>query len=243
MTIVFINGVPDTPALWQPLIDALKLNAKDYLAPALPGFVTPAPSGFSGSKDAYAEWLIGVLEDEYKISGPIDLVGHDWGALFCVRAASLRPDLIRSWVAINAVPSTDYQWHKVALYWQKPVIGDLMMLLTGKSEVKKRLMATGMPEAVAETESQNWGPSIKRSLLRLYRTAYGLADWSVGLEKLPRNGLVIWGLHDPFISVEFGERFCEENGFPLEVLEGSGHWTVCQRPKRVANMLKRHWAS
>lgn len=241
MTIIFINGAPDTPAIWRPLIQALNLKEGEYLAPALPGFVTPAPSGFSCSKEEYAEWLVGVIEKEYQKSGPVDLVGHDWGALFCIRAATLRPDLIRSWVAANAVPSTDYQWHKLALNWRKPGVGELMMLFTSKTEMKNRLVNTGMPEEIAEIEAHNWGRPIKRSLLKLYRTAYGLTDWTVDLDKLPRKGLVIWGKHDPFIPLEFGVRFCKEQGFPIRILEVSGHWTVCQRPVRVAKFLRNHW--
>ena len=44
---VFIHGVPDTPHLWKPLVAALGLQPSEYFAPALPGFGTPLPKGFS----------------------------------------------------------------------------------------------------------------------------------------------------------------------------------------------------
>ncbi|MCA8903882.1 MAG: alpha/beta hydrolase, partial [Hyphomonas sp.] len=73
--IVFIHGVPDTPALWAPLTGALGLQPADYSAPALPGFGTPLPAGFSCTKDAYAEHLVGHIE---ALGTKVHLVGHDW---------------------------------------------------------------------------------------------------------------------------------------------------------------------
>ena len=102
--IVFVHGVPDTPALWGAAIDALGLQAGDYIAPALPGFGVPVPDGFTRTKDAYADWLVRQIE---AVGTPVDLVGHDWGALLSLRAASLRPDLIRSWCVTNAVIDPD----------------------------------------------------------------------------------------------------------------------------------------
>ena len=53
--IVFVHGVPDTPALWEPLIAALGLKPGEWLAPALPGFGRAVPAGFTCTKDAYAD--------------------------------------------------------------------------------------------------------------------------------------------------------------------------------------------
>ncbi len=54
------------------------------------------------------------IESVANRSGPVDLVAHDWGALITLRAISLRPDLIRSWAIISAVPHPDNLWHSTA---------------------------------------------------------------------------------------------------------------------------------
>ena len=93
--ILFVHGVPDTPALWNPLIAALGLKPGDYLAPALPGFGTEKPAGFRSTKDEYAAWLVAQME---AAGGPVHIVGHDWGALLTLRAASLRPRI--RWISV-----------------------------------------------------------------------------------------------------------------------------------------------
>src|SRR3954468_6953618 len=93
MPAVLVHGVPETPAIWEPLVS--HLHRDDVITPQFPGFGCPRPDGFGATKEEYVEWLIGELE---AIDGPIDLVGHDWGGGLTVRLVSTRPDLVRSWV-------------------------------------------------------------------------------------------------------------------------------------------------
>jgi pimeloyl-ACP methyl ester carboxylesterase len=55
----------------------------------------------------------------------VDLVGHDWGGGFTLRAASLRPDLLHSWVSYAAgVGDVEFRWHEFAKIWQTPGAGE-----------------------------------------------------------------------------------------------------------------------
>ena len=40
---LFLHGVPDSPAIWRPLLAALDLGDTPVAAPALPGFTAPLP--------------------------------------------------------------------------------------------------------------------------------------------------------------------------------------------------------
>ena len=113
MPAVFVHGVPDTEHVWHRVIAAL--GRRDVMTLRLPGFAGPVPEGFPATKDAYAEWLV---EQVAKVGTPVDLVGHDWGALLVLRAASLRPDLVRSWTAGGAPLDPEYEWHEAARLWQ-----------------------------------------------------------------------------------------------------------------------------
>ena len=101
MTAVLVHGVPDTRALWSPVV--ARLGDVPVVTPALPGFGVDTPPGFTGTRDAYAAWLIAEIE---AIGAPVNLVGHDWGALLVQRVAALRPDLLRT-LAFGSGPLDD----------------------------------------------------------------------------------------------------------------------------------------
>jgi pimeloyl-ACP methyl ester carboxylesterase len=65
------------------------------VAVTLPGFGTARPDGFTASKDAYADWLGEILS---QVDKPVDVVGHDLGALMTLRVASAFDVPLRSWV-------------------------------------------------------------------------------------------------------------------------------------------------
>ena len=95
MPTVLVHGVPETPALWDPL--RAHLAREEVVALQLPGFGCSRPAGFGATKEEYVSWLVAELE-KARADGEIDLVGHDWGGGFVVRVVSTRPDLVRSWV-------------------------------------------------------------------------------------------------------------------------------------------------
>src|SRR3954447_11410608 len=80
VTVVFVNGNPETAGIWSPLI--AELGRADVVSLAPPGFGAPVPDGFGATADEYLAWLTTELE---AIGEPVDLVGHDWGAMHSLR--------------------------------------------------------------------------------------------------------------------------------------------------------------
>ncbi len=72
-TKIFLHGVPDTPAIWDPLRTALGDTDASMHFPAMPGFVDPTPSGFETTKDGYAEWFVELIRAEHE--RPMRVVG------------------------------------------------------------------------------------------------------------------------------------------------------------------------
>lgn len=240
---IFVHGVPDTPAMWEPLISALGPESGPFLCPALPGFSTPIPEGFTCTKEAYADWLVDYIETNREGSEPVDLVGHDWGAILVIRAAWLRPDLVRSWAVANALPEPNYQWHRTARIWQTLLLGELFMAMTSQKRLASALDQAGLPRELAKEEASHWTPDMRRAILRLYRSARNVADeWTKDLERLPDRGLVFWGDDDPFVPVETAERFCKHLNVPLHRNASTGHWSIVERADRFAELLRSHWA-
>jgi Predicted hydrolases or acyltransferases (alpha/beta hydrolase superfamily) len=244
---LFLHGVPDSPAIWRPLLGRLDLGDAPVAVPALPGFTGPLPAGFSATKEAYADWAIGEAEALFAKHGPIDIVGHDWGALIAQRVAMLRPDLIRSWAASNAVIDPDYRGHRIARIWNTPVLGEIFMALSKPAALAKGLADQGLPPDIAAEEAAQWASKDKRrAILRLYRSAKGLSfekDWARDIGRLPASGALLWGANDPYVALAVAERFAARTGTPLTVIDGAGHWAIAERPGEVAAALAHFWMS
>ncbi len=242
---IFFHGVPDSPIIWSPVLNALGLDANTVTTPALPGFQDPHPKGFGGTKDDYADWAVGIVRDKFEVSGPVDIVGHDWGALITQRVSMLVPEMIRSWVIASAVISPDYYGHRIARMWNTPIVGELLMAITSGNKIEKSLIGDGVPEAIAKEEAQHWRkPHMRRSILGLYRSANGLRfqrDWCQDLERSPSAGMFIWGEHDQFVPPSVASGFVERRGYPLTVIPDSGHFVLAEKPKEFASALRNFW--
>ena len=89
MAVVLVHGNPETPIIWEPFVAAL--GRDDVHTPQLPGFGCPTPAGFGATKEEYAAWLEGEVATVAASSGPVDLVGHDWGGCLVPYVAARRP--------------------------------------------------------------------------------------------------------------------------------------------------------
>ena len=244
MTVVFVHGVPETAGIWDRLRGRV---AADSVALALPGFGCPRPSDFVATKDAYADWLIGELEG---IDGPIDLVGHDWGGGHVMRIAMERPELIRSWATdIAGGMDPEYVWHDMAQAWQTPGVGEQAVAGMVDAPVEARAQqfeSLGMSKAIAAQVAAGVDEAMGKSVLALYRSAAqpAMGNWGKRLpEAAAKPGLVIIATEDHYVGGEpLGRRSAERAGAKVAMLEGLGHWWMCQDPKRGAAVLNEFWA-
>jgi pimeloyl-ACP methyl ester carboxylesterase len=89
VTAVFVNGNPESAAIWDLL--GAELDEPDVVRLSPPGFGAPIPDGFACTLSAYRDWLVAELE---ALGEPVDLVGHDVGGSTVVSVAMTRPDLL-----------------------------------------------------------------------------------------------------------------------------------------------------
>ena len=164
MTVVLVHGVPDTERVWHAVLAGL--GRRDVVTLSLPGFGCPEPADFAATKDAYAAWLVGQIAARGEA---VDLVGHDWGAILVLRAACLRPDLVRSWAAGAAPLDPDYVWHKTARLWQTPEVGEHVMTKFTAAALEKGLAAEGVPPADARETGARVDDTMKRAPVRFAR--------------------------------------------------------------------------
>jgi pimeloyl-ACP methyl ester carboxylesterase len=233
---VFVHGVPDTAALWAPLLDPL--DRDDVVCLSLPGFGTAVPSGFGCTKDEYATWLADELRT---YAEPVDLVGHDWGSILVQRVATTDPELLRSWVLADGAVSEVFKWHDLAQRWQTPEVGEQIMELMTGDAVVDALREAGHPDPTGAVTHID--DTMKAAVLALYRSAVGIAEeWTPGPVPHERPALVLWGDRDTYGAPGYGRAAASGAGAEFVVLD-AGHWSVVQRPEVAASELMRFWAA
>jgi pimeloyl-ACP methyl ester carboxylesterase len=238
MPAVFVHGVPETHHVWDPI--HAHLSRKDIVAVDMPGFGAPLPAGFDSTKEAYAAWLTAEVE---KIGEPVDLVGHDWGSLLTLRVASTRPDLIRTWTGGGGAVHPDYVWHDMARMWQTPEVGEQVLKAMTPDALGAALTGAGVAEPDAAQMASAIDDTMKDCILRLYRSAINVGqEWWADLKNIPPNGLLIWGVDDPYMPVSYAEKLAAYTGAHLHSLPSTGHWWPLQRPAEAAAALEQHWA-
>jgi pimeloyl-ACP methyl ester carboxylesterase len=241
MPIVLVHGNPETDAIWDDL--RAQLGRSDVVALSPPGFGAPVPEGFGATSDEYVDWLARELE---AIEGPIDLLGHDWGGGHVLRLVATRPELVRSWMTdIAGCFDPEYVWHDLAQVWQTPGVGEAaveQMVATPAEQRAQRYESLGMSKDVAARVAAATDTAMGRCILTLYRSAAQpkMAEWGADLSKArSRPGLAIIPTEDHYTGGEaLARRTAERAGARVAVLDGLGHWWMCQDPKRGAEVIR-----
>ncbi len=245
MPIVLVHGVPETPALWDPLRGHLARD--DVVALQLPGFGCDPPPGFGATKEEYVSWLVAELET-LAADGEIELVGHDWGGGLVVRLVSTRPDLVRSWVTdAAALGDPGFEWHELAKVWQTPDAGEAFweqQLALPPEQGAVTLESLGVPADQALIMAGWPDATMVDCILALYRSAVGVGrEWAGDFENVPAPGLVLVPSDDVFLSASGARSGAGRAGAKVADLAGLGHWWMLQDPERGAAVLQNFWAS
>lgn len=240
--IVFVHGVPETAAIWNKVRAAID---RESVALALPGFGCPRPEGFGASKDDYVDWLLGELDH---IDGPIDLVGHDWGAGLTYRVATAHGDRLHSWVAdIGNIAHPDYEWHDVGKLWQTPGEGEAFVESQNAAAPEERASlfeAMGLSHGDAMEMAEASDATMGACILALYRSATPnphdhWGPWT----PTSAPGLVLHPADDIFGDEKQAAEVAAALGAQFKCIEGSGHFWPYQAPDAAAAILASFWAA
>lgn len=228
MPVVFVHGNPETSAIWEGLITALKRDDVITLSP--PGFGAPVPEGWMATRAEYIAWLTGELA---AIEGPIDLVGHDFGGGHVLGFLLQNPDVVQSWcVDVIGIMHPDYIWHNYGQVWQTPVKGEES--IAGMVSATEGMMA-------------NVDATMGECILKLYRDSAqpALANAGKAIERLQaKPGMCINAEKDDLVgSDQMAQEMADRAGARVVHLSGVGHWWMKEDPTRGAATLEAFWAS
>ncbi len=237
--IVLVHGVPETADLWNKLRPHLQ---GDSVALSLPGFGCERPAGFAATKDDYANWLVQELS---KINEPIDLIGHDWGALLTYRVATNHGELLHSWAAeLSNALHPSYVWHDFAQIWQTPGDGEEFFKnqLTQPIEARAAVFEMfGVAKNDATELADKADETMSSCILDLYRSATPnpYATWGAQISKTIAPGMVLIPTEDPFGDETASLEMASMLGATTSKLEGLSHWWMLQDPERAAGTINQ----
>jgi pimeloyl-ACP methyl ester carboxylesterase len=243
---VFVHGFPETSGLWDSLGRVLD---RDSIALAMPGFGTPRPTGFTATKDAYAEWLADELSG---LQEPIDLVGHDVGALIALRVVTAFDVPLRSYVVdVAPIFHPDFVWPERVRRLQMPGVGEDLLKATREADpgdpdsTSSRLAAAGVPVDEAKAMGEAHDETMSRSILDFYRSAVPnvAADWWKDVDgPTASRGLILLPPDPPEVeSMSF--EIAQQLGAETARLDDLEHCWMAEAPEEVAPVLQRFWSS
>jgi pimeloyl-ACP methyl ester carboxylesterase len=245
VTVVFVHGFPETKAIWDPLRDIVD---DDAVAVALPGFGAERPDGFSATKDAYAEWLGELL---VRVDEPVDLVGHDVGALLTMRVASAFDLPLRSWtVDVANIFHPEFAWPQQVHELQTSGIGEEMLRVGREADdddpqsTASRLIGAGVPHDLAGDIGAAHDGVMSRSMLDFYRSAVpnvAAGWWKASTGPTRSRGLVLL-LPDPPDEEAMSLAVADRLGAETARLDLNHCW-MAEAPESVASALQRFWSS
>lgn len=239
--VLLLHGWPDLWFSWEDTMHALAQRGYHVFAPDQRGY------GRSSKPPRVGDYALPNLTAdiaqfiERLQTGPVHLVGHDWGGAVAWSLALTRPDLVRSLTAVNAPHPWVFakslltrpaqllrSWYMVM--FQLPGLAELL-LGSFDAKLQSLLLAHGVPiddpELLARYREQWRNPGAIRMPLAWYRALFrgSLNREALAMrQKVKVPTLVVWGEQDPAFArgtAEASVRWCEQA--ELHTFPG-GHW-------------------
>ena len=169
------------------------------------------------------------------------MVIHDIGGVVGLAFAITYPHKVKSLTIMDTTFFSDYEWHAMAKTWRKPILGELVMYLMGRSKfsaaMKKSAPILTNAQIQSNYDSLTWRN--RRMILRFYRALDPVIfrKWEGQLQTLSQRfpTQVIWGEKDAFLPVALSRRFGTDN---VHVLEDTGHWPMLEQANEVHRLIR-----
>ena len=243
-TIVFLHGIPSSSFLWRKVIDHLQQEFTCFAVDMLGYGDSDKPKdkdlSITAQAEYIAQWSEAVGLDEFH------LVGHDIGGGVAQLLALRHPEKVRRLVLIDTIaydswPVPDIDRLKDA-QWD-----DLLRSRDLRSGFRRALEAGLFNKSLVTDELLEGyvGPFLgqegRAAYLRCARTlkTNHLSDYSQEIEALSNPTLVLWGQHDQYQELRFGERLSNAlANHQLEVCPNGSHFLPEDQPSWVAERIR-----
>jgi pimeloyl-ACP methyl ester carboxylesterase len=240
--VVFVHGNPGSGEDWATFIPQVGEFSR-VIAPDMPGYGNAdRPKDFDYTIEGYARHLALVLE-QLDID-KAHLVLHDFGGSWGLQFANDHPERVASMTMFNIGATPGYRWHKYALIYRIPILGELFQLFATRWAFRTLLnLDNPKPFPVEFTDRMfdhsDWGMS--RGMLKLYRATPDIGKKSVELVGILKErsipALVLWGEGDKYLPVSYASKQKDFYDVEVHTLPGCGHWPMIDEPELVVELL------
>ncbi|OBK37716.1 epoxide hydrolase [Mycobacterium sp. 1165196.3] len=254
VTVMLIHGFPQNWWLWHQLIQPLTEDGLRVLCPDLRGAGWSSVPRGRYYKSDMADDLAIVLER--LDTGPVHLVGHDWGGPVAFLLMLRHPKMVRGFFGLNTVGPWYViddaflrglwsLWYQLAL--SLPVLGQRLI---GDSKgrflamLSRWLGAGFVPEDMPLYIQLMGDPSRALAASRWYRTAQcrEIPRWLRGQYAQCRIDVpvrLLRGAKDPVITSTLLRGYNSRmSDLEVETIQDVGHWIVEERPELVLQRLR-----
>lgn len=243
--VLLLHGFPDRAELWRDVGVRLREGGRRTLALDLPGFgESSAPIGRANYRADRVVGQIAELLSVLEAGGPVDVIGHDWGAYLSWCIALTRPDLVRRHVAISVGHPRAFV--RAGLEQKRKSGYMLLFVIPGLAE---RVLSAGNFRRVRKNmgESHPDIETVIADLSRPGRLTAGLSWYrgnffSTPFRRWPRcrvPTLGVWPTADRYLAedqmVRSGRYLDAEWRYAR--MEGLGHWPQLQAPEQLADLV------
>jgi pimeloyl-ACP methyl ester carboxylesterase len=252
--ILCLHGFPDIPASFDPLAGLLVAAGRRVVAPWLRGYHPSTLAGPHTIAQLAADLL--AVADAVSPDAPVDVIGHDWGAVATYAACARAPGRIRRAVTL-AVP------HPASFLRNLPrqpfQVGRSWYMLLFQLPHAAEWALLRRDGALVERLWRDWSPgytppaghldAVKRALaaslpapLEIYRSTLLAGPPPADVIAVPT--LALHGARDGCVGPHLGdgqERFFRE--LRTEIVDDAGHFLHLERPAWVAERALEWLAS
>lgn len=248
--VILLHGFPQRASSWDAVSAHLHERGLRTYAPDQRGYSPGArPRTRFGYRPAALVSDITALISAID-TGPVHLVGHDWGAAVAWSVAGRHPDQIASLTAVS-VPhpgaflrsmlssNQALKSYYMALF-QLPFLPELLLSRPGGAGDKLLRNAGMTREMLDEFHTRVVGHGALPGGLGYYRSMFLSAPSELG-GKVTVPTTYIWSDGDAALGRK-GAELCERwvsGPYELEIIEGASHWLPDERPSEIAASIAR----
>ena len=238
--VLLLHGWPQHWYLWRDVIPLVAPHAR-VIAPDFRGFGWSDAPRAGYEKDQLKRDMLALL-DELGVE-EFSIAGHDWGGFVGFLLALERPERVKSFLALNAIPPWPTRdrgalrdaWRLA--YMPLLAVPGLGRRL-GRAVARRGLSDSGLAPAEVDAFVGRLGSATERlygSFLRELPALFRGRHSAAGL-RVPSK--LVFGARDPVLTTRAAkEAAAQSDSLDLELVPDAGHFVVDERPELVADRL------